>query len=783
MTALKTNNFTNVIAAFLTFLLTFTLPCYADTADDSIIEDTISVINGYGYGALAVGTLWIAGTVFSKSLKSSNQTSTGTGDTDVTLNQITFEQPGIQTLVITATGKQPITVKDVSIQGAHNITITNSDYNNCQAMNFNESCEVKLTASPNAYGNGEIIVSYVNDTIFSNIKQIATNITVRDTALKLTGAQNNTITSGSNIIVAENKSPQTFTLLNNGHFYWQSADLKWQKKPTGVAIAADNCSSKNIAPNASCTFQLDTTAGNPGNNGILNITGNNITSLQNNVIIDGNLLAITVNTEPNDLHLGYRSVKITNVSASNATITSIATQFTDNSQNTAPNILQNEITYCAANDNNCYYKSTCGNTLEAQKSCLLWFKALDNPTADLTTSSGSISATIGWTITNDGITFDGPSTANFNITYEQALYAGGNFTTTAGNNPANYIAKWNGSTWNRLLGAGTSDGVAGNVNAIHHMNGDLYIGGNFGSAGGNAVNNIAKWNGSTWSGLSNDNNSIGVNGQVYAISNISNNLYVGGAFTLAGNNLANNIAMWNGATWSALGTNTNGVNNTVYAMNSFNNELYAGGAFTSAGGNPASKIAKWDGSLWSALGSGMDDIVYAITNFDDALHASGNIVSDPPTGLFPISKWTGANWINLGDSHSGLHNTVYALDTFNGKLYAGGDRSLYGASTAQIYCWDYSVSLSWHWSDALGDKITCSSGDGCSIAAITNFNKVLYVGGSFISSLGESTANNVAKYSCQSDNTCAWTPIGLGIDNKVSALTVAPALTINTQIN
>ena len=36
------------------------------------------------------------------------------------------------------------------------------------------------------------------------------------------------------------------------------------------------------------------------------------------------------------------------------------------------------------------------------------------------------------------------------------------------------------------------------------------------------------------------------------------------------------------------------------------NTLYAGGEFTTAGGNAANDIAQWNGSSWSALGSGMN---------------------------------------------------------------------------------------------------------------------------------------------------------------------------------
>src|SRR2546426_3380503 len=76
------------------------------------------------------------------------------------------------------------------------------------------------------------------------------------------------------------------------------------------------------------------------------------------------------------------------------------------------------------------------------------------------------------------------------------LYAGGEFT-TAGGSAANYIAKWNGSSW-AALGSGIDSGL---VSALAVSGSDLYAGGYFGSAGGSAANSIAKWDGSSWTAL------------------------------------------------------------------------------------------------------------------------------------------------------------------------------------------------------------------------------------------------------------------------------------------
>src|SRR5262249_46405187 len=79
------------------------------------------------------------------------------------------------------------------------------------------------------------------------------------------------------------------------------------------------------------------------------------------------------------------------------------------------------------------------------------------------------------------------------------------------------------------------------------------------------------------------------------------------------------------------GFNLPGMRGAVFAVQVYDDRmgpaLYAGGVFTTAGDVLASNIAKWDGAAWSALGSGMNGIVYALGVYDDgtgpALYAGG----------------------------------------------------------------------------------------------------------------------------------------------------------------
>jgi hypothetical protein len=116
------------------------------------------------------------------------------------------------------------------------------------------------------------------------------------------------------------------------------------------------------------------------------------------------------------------------------------------------------------------------------------------------------------------------------------LYAGGYFT-TAGGNPANNIAKWNGTSWS-ALGSGMSGGpYSTHVSALAVLGGDLYAGGSFTNAGGSPANYIAKWDGSSWSALGS-----GMNGLVYALAVSGSALYAGGGFTTAGGKVSACVA-------------------------------------------------------------------------------------------------------------------------------------------------------------------------------------------------------------------------------------------------
>jgi hypothetical protein len=348
------------------------------------------------------------------------------------------------------------------------------------------------------------------------------------------------------------------------------------------------------------------------------------------------------------------------------------------------------------------------------------------------------------------------------------LCVGGLFS-TAGNAPASNLAGWNGSLWSPLTDDGL--GLTGNTFAFTTFDDGtglaLYAAGGMASAGSALANNIAKWNGSSWSALGS-----GLNGGVRALAVFDDGagsaLFAGGTFTSAGGSSADHIAKWNGATWSALGT---GIANQpdptafVYALAAFDDgtgpALYAGGTFDIAGSVSVNGIAKWNGSSWSAVGSASSGnvTVFALAVFDDgsgaALYAAGSFTSLGGVSAMNIAKWNGSSWSALG---SGTNGSVKALLAFGGgtgaKLYAGGSFTLAGGSPADL-------AASWNgssWS-ALDNAVPSVGGFG--IGAFAQFDDgsgaALIAGGDF-ASLGGVAVHNIAKW-----NGVSWSPLGTGL--------------------
>lgn len=129
------------------------------------------------------------------------------------------------------------------------------------------------------------------------------------------------------------------------------------------------------------------------------------------------------------------------------------------------------------------------------------------------------------------------------------VYAGGafkfiiRFGTTP--DPANHVAKWNGTTWEPV-----GEGVEDDVLALAFINGALYAGGRFvNTASGAAVNYIARWDGTAWVSLGDGVTLVNPPAadtppSVRRLFTQGDSLVVVGEFDRAGDAAFNAVAIW-----------------------------------------------------------------------------------------------------------------------------------------------------------------------------------------------------------------------------------------------
>jgi hypothetical protein len=323
---------------------------------------------------------------------------------------------------------------------------------------------------------------------------------------------------------------------------------------------------------------------------------------------------------------------------------------------------------------------------------------------DFTRAGGRLASRIArwqngvWRALGSGLSGTGASVrtvAAFDDGGGLGVYVGGTFTVAGGESVAR-IARWDveSEQWERL-GNGIFGGTAPVVNAIAVFDGALYAGGVFNNAGAVQASSIARWNGQNWSALG-----VGVAGTVSALAVFDDGsgpaLYVAGQFTNAGGVAVSNIARWDGQSWSAVGAGIPG--GQVYSLTVFDDgagaALFAGGQFSAAGSVVAQNIARWNGESWSGVGTGVSGSIRTLTVFNDgigdALYVGGFVTAAGGQTANRVARWDGFAWSPLGDGFSSASGTpvVWALAGGGGGLVAGGEFSLAGGvSASRLAVW------------------------------------------------------------------------------------------------
>jgi hypothetical protein len=689
----------------------------------------------------AVGSVSIAGSN-TNTLSIAAQPSITTLDVAGTV----LSQVGANTVTVQNTGVIPATISQVTLANGTSSGLSLSGSSNCETtLAPNASCSMTVTAAANAYGAASLsLTANVANGSYSEAIQVP--------------APTVTINNGAEIIVDAGTS-ENVSIENTGPFALVGMNLAVTTNPGSITLSNGDCSS-SLAAGSSCSASLTAASGIDGSTtGSFNLTAYNFGSqTQSQVISVNGVEAIAMPRS----HLRYERVEVQN---NEATGTATVNSFSLSNQPGSPTVSLSTSAPAGETTPVC----TAGMPLNPGDACDIWVHA------DPATSLGAVyqgDLTVNFTSPESG-------TVNkvFSISNETDLYAAGLFTGycndsgCSSSSTMNRIGYWDGSAWHPIINSSNINGVSNNAYDVALGDADLYVTGYFTQAGDVTVNKIAKWNGTTWSALGNGLSGIYAGGLLIAANG---DVYVTGSFTQSADSspvTLNKMGVYNGSSWSMLG---NGFNYNSNFITQIGNNIYVGGEFDASGSTPLNRIGYWNGSSWNALGDGFNYAANAIAADGSNIYVGGNFTASGGTTLNRIGYWNGSSWNALGN---GLTGSVNAIAAVGSTIYAGGvfsQANAFGSNSAvtlnRIGYWNGS---SWN---ALGDGVNDD------VYAIVTLSSNIYAGGEFTTS-GSTPLNRVAYW-----NGSSWNALGYGLSNTVGdpyagqqGLVVAPTVSLTAQ--
>ncbi len=365
----------------------------------------------------------------------------------------------------------------------------------------------------------------------------------------------------------------------------------------------------------------------------------------------------------------------------------------------------------------------------------------------------------------------------------------------------NAIAEECEPAWNSFSSGGQI-GLTGQVRSLAVYQGDLYIGGQIETVGGQEANHIARWDGEQWNVLE-SGGQVGIDGSssagglsVWAMTVWQGKLVVGGSFQTAGGQEMNRIALWDGTDWSPLTSVDHsgeefigigpGINRVVYALLVQGDDLVVGGFFETAGHETVNAIVRRVGSSWQPFVAddgqiGIGDIrrVHALSEWQGELVVAGGFrvtgVAPNNTTVNYITRWTGSGWGTMtsggqiGVGGPSTSTRVRVLHKHDDSLFVAGRFDSAGGQTVNhIARWD---GEQWHPLTANGiNGVYNTTGSNPDIQAIVEYEGDLVVAGLFTHAGGE-VVNHIARWDGES-----WHPFvsgeEIGMQTTVQALQI-----------
>jgi len=205
--------------------------------------------------------------------------------------------------------------------------------------------------------------------------------------------------------------------------------------------------------------------------------------------------------------------------------------------------------------------------------------------------------------------------------------------------------------------------------ATDESRGLMYAYGKFSAINGILMNNLAVFNGTTWSAIPNE-----IKGKVTSMAVLNGELFVGGRFSM-GNDSAIGLARYDGKSWHSFQAD-----GEITCLKADSYYLYVGGKFTNIGGISAKYFAAYDGktTTWNDRNAAFNAPVNAITVHVGNIIAGGEFTKNGNSDQLFLSEWNGIRWLSIVSPfnrpitavHSGINRSVPTKQV----LYVGSSR-------------------------------------------------------------------------------------------------------------
>lgn len=305
-----------------------------------------------------------------------------------------------------------------------------------------------------------------------------------------------------------------------------------------------------------------------------------------------------------------------------------------------------------------------------------------------------------------------------------------------GGQHALYWTDWiNGSSrlWRWQDGAGQPVAEVGpgaindlEVNTDIDLGEGIFAAGYFTQAGGDLAVGAARWDGTVWNVMGNENagngtpnaravRSVGSEAgmsrvvvEAFELGDLGpgTRLFAGGT-VLPDDATGNSIIAWDGTDWTVVGGHMDG-SAAAFAFGALDGgepTLFVGGRFDTIDGDPFYSVAALTDAGWAPLGQGLQSsfgstFVGALKLHDDgagvALYAGGSFRRLDPELEDSVVRWDGKTWSRVGEAF-GFAPTVHSLlstDLGDGpRLYAAGSFSGANGELDNVAVWDGSAWL------------------------------------------------------------------------------------------